>query len=572
MSSPLIGIDLGTTNSVICRLDGGRAEPIAIGGTPIVPSVVLFDGKKTVVGREARNLELQMPGRVLRSAKRDIGSDVVYKVGRKNIKPEEVSAEVLRYLASSASNVLGTPVRDVVITVPAYFDDAQRQATLRAGELAGLKVLRLLNEPTAASLVYEQVTGASPGGLPEVVLVYDLGGGTFDVSILEIVGDVREVISTTGDSRLGGDDFDALLVDHFLQSLEAEQGFEPRTDPSVMARLRRVAEDTKIALSSELVVHVREEFIGRAGERDVHLSMELHRSAFESMIEPLVRRTLELVERALQDADLHPADLDRVVLVGGSTRIPFVQQILRDALADANDDDGEGPVVDIHGEVDVDLAVGLGAAIQAGLLHGAEVSRILVDVASHSLGLRARGPQDWLGESDTFVPIIPRNTALPARQSHTFYTIFDKQEEVDVWVYQGEHPRATMNTLVGRFDHRLAPRPESSPVHATLEYDLDGIVKVSISQPGASERTTVEMSLPGAGAAREVAPVGTSVLEGKVRRLLGGLEPDVRADLEARLTAFLSARGEAREALEEDLLEFIFELEDDAVGSLGEDD
>jgi len=559
MSTPIIGIDLGTTNSVICQLIGGRAEPIPVDGSPIVPSVVLFDGKKVVVGREARNLELQNPARVIRSAKRDLGSDVTYKIGRRNIRPEEVSAEVLRFLASAASAALGTPVRDVVITVPAYFDDAQRQATLRAGELAGLQVLRLLNEPTSASLVYEQVTEAIDA--PEVVLVYDLGGGTFDVSILEVFGDVREVLATAGDSRLGGDDFDALLVEHFVEVLKGEEGFEPQSSPSVMARLRRVAEDTKIALSSQLVVSVREEFIGRSGDRDIHLALEIDRSSFDAMIAPLLDRTLLLVARAIADAGLAPADLDRALLVGGSTRIPRVHLVLRDALSDAESDGDDDPVVDIHGEVDVDLAVGLGAAIQAGLLQGAAVSRILVDVASHSLGLLAIGDQDWMGEPDTFAPIISRNTVLPAQRSHTFYTIVDGQQEVAVEVYQGEHPRASRNSRVGSFRHKLVPGPECSPVHATLAYDLDGVVKVTITQPGVAEGTTVEMSVP--GATREVAPVEASLIEGKLRALIDGFPPELRAKLEAKLEAFKAAHGRAREALEDDLHELVLELEGD---------
>ena len=286
--SHTFGIDLGTTNSVISQLVNGRPQPIDIDGSPIVPSVVLFEGERVWVGRKARNLELEQPERTIRSVKRKMGQSHSYQVGDRVLSPEEVSGEILRALKDGAAAATGHEVTDVVITVPAYFDDAQRRSTLRAGELAGLNVLRLLNEPTSASLVYDQVGAAAQPGVPEIVLIYDLGGGTFDVSVLEVFDSVREVRATAGNSVLGGDDFDELLVRFFLDELRRTAGVDPREDVRAMARLRRLAEDTKIRLSTDTSVMVKEEFITRSGDAPVHLLVEVTRRQFESMIRPLL--------------------------------------------------------------------------------------------------------------------------------------------------------------------------------------------------------------------------------------------------------------------------------------------
>jgi molecular chaperone DnaK len=557
------GIDLGTTNSVIARLHNGVPTAVPVGDQFIVPSVVLFEDERVIVGREARNLELSKPERVVRSAKRRMGEPHRYDVGARQVTPEEVAAEVLRALKEGAEVQSGEAVTDVVITVPAYFDDGQRRATLRAGELAGLNVLRLLNEPTAASLVYEQALGERLDHGPEMLLVYDLGGGTFDVSVLEVFEGVREVRATHGNSRLGGDDFDEMLLRLFLDRLRAEHGVDVREDPRAMARLRRAAEETKIKLSSELKVAVREEFIaGKEGE-PIHLDLEVRRRDLEELIEPLLISTIELARKAVEGAGLEVADIDRVCLVGGTTRIPLVRQLLEKAFG-----------AEVHEEVDPDLAVGLGAAVQSGLLQGQEVARILVDVASHTLGVRVLGDLDRdvvvAGEPDTFAPILRRYTALPARRSEEFYTLFDDQEKIEVKVFQGEAPRCSENTPVGSFFCPLEPSPAHTAVRIDFAYDLSGVVRVSVRQEGATSEKSVALALPGASvhgarAPEEGAePVATSAIERRAELLLEDLESGRRGELQLLLERYRSARGEGRAQAEDALLDFFFEVEDAA--------
>ncbi len=372
---------------------------------------------------------------------------------------------------------------DVVITVPAYFDDAQRRATLRAGELAGLQVLRLLNEPTSAALCYEQLGALGDAG-PELVLVYDLGGGTFDVSVLEIFDSVREVRATAGDTRLGGDDFDQAIVGLFLDALR-NQSVDPQGDAHAMARLRRVAEETKIRLSSDTRVLVREDFVATEGGRSIHLELEVTRRAFEKLIDAHVTATLAHTRKAIADAGVTPAEIARLCLVGGSTRIPLVRQRLEEELGIA-----------VHEEIDPDLAVGLGASLQAAMLRDETVDRILVDVSAHSLGMRTIGDDDdGYAPPDTFSPVLRRNTVLPATRVEEFYTAVDRQAELEVEVFQGERPRASENTPLGSFRCKLAPRPERSPVRVAFAYDLNGIVRVSVSQPDVPGEHTAELTV-----------------------------------------------------------------------------
>jgi molecular chaperone DnaK len=551
--SNIFGIDLGTTNSVLSELVDGIAVPVPIDGDFIVPSTVLYLKDRAVVGREARNLELQHPERIVRSAKRKIGTDHRYNVAGKSLAPEEVSAEVLRAIIAGAAKV-GRKVSDAVITVPAYFDDAQRRATLRAGELAGLNVLRL-NEPTAASLVYDQVGEARDRDEPELILVYDLGGGTFDVSILEVFDDVREVKATTGNTRLGGDDFDDKLVQHFIDVLKTKSGADPRDDIAAMARLRRLAEDSKIKLSREPSVSIREEYLTQVKGRPVHLELELHRHEFQAMIGPLLESTITLTRECLVDAGIEVADIDRIVLVGGSTRIPLVRELIREHFGDPE------AGADIHDEVDPDLAVAHGAAVQAGILAGAPVGRLLVDVAAHSLGVLALSDLDDRMDADTFIPIIPKNTVLPATRTSDFYTVVDRQDMIDVEVFQGEHSRASRNLQIGNFTHRLKPRPQQSLVHVTFSYDLDGIVKVLITQPGVEAGEAVDIVV--ADKAREAAPVSESAIERKANDLLAQLSGAPKARLAALLEDFRKATPKGKAAAEEALLDFFLDHGDD---------
>lgn len=555
------GIDLGTTNSVIARMVAGRPEAIAVGGAAVVPSVVMYGEGGTVVGREARNLELLHPERTLRSVKRKMGSDHTWPLPHGPVSPEEASAEILRCLRDGAARATGVEVRDVVITVPAYFDEAQRRATLRAGSLAGLNVLRLINEPTAASMVYERVATVEASTEPELVLVYDLGGGTFDVSVLEVFGEVREVRSTAGDTHLGGDDFDEALVERFLEAL-ATEGADPRADKAAMARLRRVAEETKIALSRDLSVDVREEFLTTHAGKPVHLGLTVTRPEFEALIAASLESTIALTQKALDDAGITADDLARVCLVGGSTRIPKVRDLLREAFE-----------ADVHEEIDPDLAVALGAAVQAAVLAGEPVERILVDVCSHSLGVNALSDFDDL-EADTFVPIIPRNTVLPATRMRQFYTTIDHQKMVQVEVFQGEAAQASENLLVKEFLFPLEPMPAHSPVNVSFAYTLDGTVEVRIAQQGT--HNTMSVSLEVADVSTPMIPFATEVLatepaapaapvrppsavEKKAVALRAQLQGQAVARLDALLDAYRRAEGDARESAEEDLLDFFIE-------------
>ncbi len=554
----VFGIDLGTTNSVITRLDAGRPIAIPVAGHPIVPSVVCFkeDGA-VVVGREARNLQLAQPERTIRSAKRRIGQDFAFEVGGRRVAPEEVSAEVLRALKRGAEEALGEVVHEAVVTVPAYFDDAQRRATLRAGELAGLHVLRLLNEPTSASLVFDQALSSATTE-PEIVMVYDMGGGTFDVSILEVFGDVREVRATAGNTHLGGDDFDDKLLSLFLDELRTKHGVDVREDLRAMARLRRAAENAKIQLSATLEVTIREEFLASKGNEPVHLDLSITRLQMEEAIGPLIGSSIDLARRAVADANLGDQQIARVCLVGGSTRIPLVRARLEEAFQ-----------VDVREDIDPDLAVGLGAAIQAGLLRGEKVDRILVDVAAHSLGLKAIGEADVQDDegflvADTFVPVLPRNTVLPAARARELYTTTENQGRIDVEVFQGEAPRASQNSQIGTFTYKLEPAPSQSPVRFQFEYDLNGVVRISVSQPGTKNEKTVALQVADAAKVREEAGSGgEGPVVRKARALLPRLQAAQKAELERRIEALAVSQGNERDAAEDALLDFIFDVEAD---------
>lgn len=542
------GIDLGTTNSCIGRLVDGVPQALSVSGSEIVPSIVLFADDRVVVGREAKNLELAHPERTVRSAKRRMGRGPSYEVAGRSIAPEDVSAEILRSLKAAAEAETGESVRDVVITVPAYFDDAQRRATLDAGQRAGLNVLRLLNEPTAASLVYEHARDAATE--PEIVLVYDLGGGTFDVSVLEVFDDVREVRATAGNTELGGDDIDELLFRQFIDLLKHERGVDLRGDLVARAKLRNAAERTKIALSSALEARVDEEFIAMDAQgAPVHLSLSITRPAFEERIRPLLASTIALARRALDDAHLSGQTLARICLVGGSTRIPLVRRLLAEAF----------PGVPVHDEISPDLAVALGASVQAGVLAGEPIARILVDVAAHSLGILVVTDDDehW-SEPDSFAPVLHRNTVLPAEKREQFYTIVGDQKSLKVDVFQGESRRASENRLVGTFDFPLEPRPANSPIDVAFAYDLDGVVRVTVSQPGTRNEKTVALRLSDASEGGAEAPVLK-----KARKLRSDLSGAALGELDRLIAAYEQAPPALRESAEESLLDFFIELEDD---------
>ena len=494
------GIDLGTTNSVVALLQGGIPRPVNIEeGQAIVPSVVSFDpeGGRVYFGAQALNRYVAFPAHTVKSVKRLMGRTTPVQVGEVAYLPEEISAMLLKHLAAEATRVLGQTVRRVVITVPAYFDDAQRRATVRAGELAGLEVLRIINEPTAAAFVYE--SPAADAG-EEIILVYDLGGGTFDVSIVLLRGDIKEVLASCGDTVLGGDDFDERLKDHFLRHLQHTTGIDLGHDFVVQVRLKEVAERVKIALSSQPYVTVNEVAVAVIDGEPLNLALEVARADFEAMTADLVEKTRRKVEEALAEARVSAGDIDRIVLVGGSTRMPAVQ----DMLADLFDQPMEHAV-------DPDLCVALGAAVQAGIIAGEPLRHILIDVAAHSLGTRTVDVVDPVtGEADYFSTIIRRNTRIPVTRSEVYYTVAANQKLVEVEVFQGESPSCSENTLIDSFRFDLKPAPTSSPMTLEYSYDLQGIVRVTVSQKGFENSRTVAVELHKAGVSSEHAAVAES--------------------------------------------------------------
>ena len=486
MPDLIVGIDLGTTNSEIAVVDGGQPRVIADDGDPILPSVVgLSDDGRLLVGTAARNQWVLAPDRTVKSIKRKMGTDQKVPLGDGEYTPQEVSAMILRALKTRAERDLGAEVRKAVITVPAYFNDSQRQATKEAGELAGLDVVRILNEPTAAALTYNPDSAAS-----ERILVYDLGGGTFDVSVVHTEGGVVEVLASHGDTHLGGDDFDELLLDAVADDFLEMYEVDLRDNRVSKARLLRAVEEAKKRLSDHAVTRVEEEFIAEKDGVPLHLTTEIDRTEYESLIRPLIDRTMECVQHALDDARLTAAQIDRVVLVGGATRTPLIGQLLEERLGQS-----------AHREVNPDLCVALGAAVQGAIIAGQNVGAVLVDITPHSLGIKCLEYADDFGirpNEFKFAPIIKRNAPLPASRSEVFCTVVDSQPTVEIDIYQGESGDVRRNHRVGRFlIEGLAKVAAGNQLVVQLDLTLDGILKVSAREKatGLVKQITIQNAL-----------------------------------------------------------------------------
>ena len=466
MSDLIVGIDLGTTNSEIAAFTGGQVRVLGPGDTRMLPSCVGFSSSgELLVGEAARNQQALYPERTVRSIKRQMGSEQKVRVGSKDFLPQEISALILHELAEWAHRALGERPEKAVITVPAYFSDAQRNATREAGALAGLEVVRILNEPTAASLAYGYGDGSR-----HTVLIYDLGGGTFDVSVVTVEGDITEVLASHGNNHLGGDDFDDLLAERLAAEFEKQHGVDVRQEnPAAKARLWWAAEEAKKKLSFEPYVKIREEALVTRLLRPLHLEVEISRDEYEAMIRPLVDSTLDSVSKALQDSGKKPGDMDAILLVGGSTRTPLVSSLLIENT-------GLEPRQDVH----PDLAVALGAGVLASRLAGRAVERVLVDVSPYSFGVSYLGDRGGFPYPHCYKPIIRRNTPLPLTRTERYMTSHPYQTEVDVHVYQGDDEDALKNILVGDFRvEGLTGMEDANEILCRMRLDLDGILEVA---------------------------------------------------------------------------------------------
>ncbi len=566
----IVGIDLGTTNSGVSIVKNGTPQMLPNGDERIIPSVVGYSqDQEWLVGTPARNQYIIEPENTVRSIKRKMGSDARENLAGQEFTPQEISAFILRELKDIAKHNLGEEITEAVITVPAFFSDAARQATKDAGEIAGFKVRRIINEPTAAALAYGLNRAED-----QLVLVYDLGGGTFDASLVELMGGIVEVRASHGNTQLGGDDFDRLLAEYIADEFEKEHEVDLRQDRRAWARLVRAAEEAKIQLSSHPFTWVKEEYIIEKNDIPLHLELEISRYDFEILIQDLLAETLDSIDQVLEDGEATPEELSEVLLVGGSTRIPMVRELISSHLR-------------IHPQTSInpEEAVALGAGVQAAIIAGEVIDAILVDVTPHSLGISVVEPR-WGGIiEDRFGRLIHRNTTIPVTKEKVFSALYPEQDAIHVKVYQGENATASKNTLLDEFliDELEPENPGETPkITVKFDFDVNGILTVTARdrKTGKEEHVSVEASparlsekelLAAKSRMEETAEIQpspeTTILVKRAETLLE--EGDLAADEEENLHSLLAdiqfaqVSGDVsyQEELLDELVEMLFDLE-----------